>query len=122
MPWLKQAVALLLLVAAVLPPAFVTPGQTQSTPPDPAISAVGVGHPPPEATSPTQARAMAERGALLDAIREAARKSGRVAPTDYRGSIKVGAVVKGFRITRITPRPDGSVEIEVAVPSKGVGP
>jgi hypothetical protein len=118
----KQTAGWLLRVA-VMGLAFVAPIQAQNRPSDrPPISAVGIGHPPAAASSPTQARAMAERGALLDAIREAARKSGRAAPSDYRGSIKVGAVVKGFRITRITPQPDGSVEIEVSVPRAGVGP
>ena len=122
MPWGKQAAGRRLLVA-ILGLAFVAPVQAQIMPSDrPHISAVGIGHPPADASSPTQARAMAERGAFLDAIREAARKSGRAAPSDYRGSIKVGAVVKGFRIVRITPQPDGSVEIEVSVPTAGVAP
>ena len=87
----------------------------------PLVTAVGVGRPPAEA-SPTQARAMAERSAFLNAIREAAEKSGRAAPYEYRGSIRQGVVVKGFRITRVTRYPDGSVEIEVSVPPSGVTP
>jgi hypothetical protein len=83
----------------------------------PLISAVGVGRPPADASSPSQARAMAERSAFLEAIREAARKSGRSAPYEYQGRIREGSVVKGFRINRVTPKPDGSVEVEVSVPA-----
>lgn len=85
------------------------------------VTAVGIGRPPADA-SPTQARAMAERSAFLNAIREAASKSGRTAPYEYQGAIRQGMVVKGFRITRLTRRPDGSVEIEVSVPPAGVTP
>jgi hypothetical protein len=63
---------------------------------------------------------MAERAALLRALREAAKRSGRAAPRDYHGQATVGAVIESFRVTRITPKPDGSVEVEVAVPAAGI--
>lgn len=86
------------------------------------IVAIGIGRPPARASSPAQARIMAERAAFLQALREAAKQSGRSAPPDYTGPIQVGATVKGFRITRITSHPDGSVEVEVTVPRAGITP
>jgi hypothetical protein len=86
------------------------------------IVASGIGRPPAEAASPAQARAMAERAALLNAIREAARLAGRSVPESFTGPVRVGATIEGFRITRITSLPDGTVEIEVTVPPAGVRP
>jgi hypothetical protein len=80
------------------------------------ISATGLGRPPADSASPAQAYAMAERAAFLQAVREAANKAGRQPPLDYAGPIKVGAVIRDFRITRITRLPDGSVQVEVSVP------
>lgn len=112
------AVAVLLLLLTMAPAySQQRPSETPAS-----ISGTGIGHPPTETVSPTQGRAMAERAALLQAISEAARKAGRPAPKNYAGIIRVGATVQGFRITRITPLPDGSVEIEVSVPSAGVTP
>jgi hypothetical protein len=111
-------VAILLLLYAMGPAYPQQPSAQES----PLVFATGIGHPSPEAASPTQARAMAERAALLQAIREAAKKAGRPAPKNYGGTIRVGATVQGFRITRITPLPDGSIEIEVSVPPAGVAP
>jgi len=84
------------------------------------VTAVGVGRAPDTVTSATQGRAMAERSAFLNAIREAGRMSGRAVPYDYQGPIRAGLLVKGFRITRVTRRPDGSVEVEVSVPRSGI--
>lgn len=81
----------------------------------PLFTEIGIGHPPPHASSPTQARAMAERGAFLDAIRRLARRSGRPAPLDYRGPVIVGTVVREFRVQKIVQHPDGTVEVEVAL-------
>ncbi len=81
----------------------------------PLLTAIGLGHPPRNASSPTQARAMAERSAFVDAIRKLAKRSGRAAPLDYGGPVKVGAMVKGFRITKVTQYPDGTVEVEVSL-------
>ena len=111
--------AVILLTAAFMwlsaGPAFPQPSNAP-----PMISAVGIGRPPDESRSATQAKAMAERAALLQAIREAAKQSGRRAPMNYRGPVQVGATIQGFQITRITPLPDGSVEVEVSVPRAGV--
>lgn len=112
------------LAALALIPALAEPGQlaAQDRPaPGTPVTAVGIGRPPAGA-SPSQARAMAERSAFLNAIREAASRSGRTAPYEYQGAIRQGVVVKGFRITRLTRQPDGSVEIEVSVPPAGVTP
>ncbi len=81
----------------------------------PLFTEIGIGHPPPHASSPTQARAMAERGAFLDAIRKLAQRSGRTAPLDYQGPVTVGAVVQGFRVVKVVRHPDGTVEVEVAL-------
>lgn len=86
----------------------------------PLVTAVGVGRAPEAVTSPSQGRAMAERSAFLSAIREAGRMSGRAVPYDYQGPIHEGLLVKGFRITRVVRRPDGSVEVEVSVPRAGL--
>lgn len=90
--------------------------------PVPLLTAIGVGYPPPNATSPTQARAMAERGAFLDAIRKLAQRSGRAAPLDYQGPVRVGTTVKGFRIMKVLRHPDGTVEVEVALAAPAVIP
>ncbi|TAJ07068.1 MAG: hypothetical protein EPO61_13895 [Nitrospirae bacterium] len=89
--------------------------ETQAETPALLLTAIGLGHPPRNASSPTQAKAMAERGAFVDAIRKLAQRSGRAAPLDYRGPVKVGAAVKGFRITKVARHPDGTVEVEVAL-------
>lgn len=88
----------------------------------PLLTEIGIGHPPPHSSSPTQARAMAERGAFLDAIRRLAQKSGRSAPLDYQGQVTVGAVVKGFRIMKVVQRPDGTVEVEVVLAASPPAP
>lgn len=86
----------------------------------PVLTAIGLGHPPSNATFATQARAMAERGAFVDAIRKLAQRSGRAAPLDYQGPVRVGTTVKGFRIMKVSRHPDGTVEVEVslAAPAK----
>ncbi len=86
------------------------------------IVATGVGRPPAGVSSPPQAKAMAERAAFLQAIRQAAKLADRSAPLDYSGPVVVGAVIQGFRITRVTSHPDGSVEVEVTVPRAGISP
>lgn len=118
----RNIASLPILVSAVLVCFATAPVSPQPSDSSPLISAVGVGRPPAEPRSATQARAMAERAALLQAIREAAIKSGRRAPLNYRGAIRVGITIQGFRITRITPLPDGSVEIEVSVPRSRITP
>lgn len=85
--------------------------------PEPAaeVRAVGIGYPPPNGTiNEVQGRLLAERAALVDALRNVARQTGRATPRDYRGVIEVGAIVHGFRIERITQLPDGRVEIDIA--------
>lgn len=79
------------------------------------LTAIGLGHPPRDASSPTQAKAMAERSAFVDAIRKLAQRSGKAAPLDYGGPVKVGTTVKGFRVTKVARHPDGTVEVEVAL-------
>ncbi len=86
------------------------------------ITAVGIGHPPPDAVSATQARAMAERAAFVRAMREAAKLAGKPVPPAYNGTITTGATIQGFRVTRITALPDGAVEVEVTVAPSGVTP
>ena len=86
------------------------------------ITAVGVGHPPPDAVSATQARAMAERAAFVRAMREAAKKAGKPMPPPYNGTITTGATINGFQVTRITSLPDGAVEVEVSVVRSGITP
>jgi hypothetical protein len=116
----KPIACTVVLLTAALMWCWTGPAYPQPPQAPPLISAVGIGHPPAESRSATQAKAMAERAALLQAIREAAKQSGRQAPMNYRGPVRVGATIQGFRITRITPLPDGSVEIEVSVPPAGV--
>lgn len=95
-------------------PSLAAQGTPTKTP-APLLTAIGLGHPPRNASSPTQARAMAERGAFVDAIRKLAQRIGQEAPLDYRGPVTVGATVKGFRITKVARHPDGTVEVEVAL-------
>lgn len=114
----KAAVALAALFL-LLHPMWTAYAQSQDTS---LITASGIGHPPPDAVSPVQAKAMAERAALLQAIRNAARKAGRAAPENFMGTVQVGATVQGFRVMRITALPDGSIEVEVSVPPAGVSP
>lgn len=111
------AVAILLVLQS-------TPAYAQQPPSEDSlfISGTGIGQAPADAVSPAQARAMAERAALLQALRNAAQKAGRPVPKGYSGTIRVGATIQGFRITRMTPLPDGSIEIEVSVPRKGITP
>jgi hypothetical protein len=105
-------------LAALLTLASAGHGADPAAPP--LITAVGIGRPSAESVSAAQARLMAERAALLVALRDAARRSGRAMPPDYQGTVRVGAVIREFRVTRVTPRPDGSVEVEVMVPAAGV--
>lgn len=63
-------------------PSLAAQGAKAETP-APLLTAIGLGHPPRNASSPTQARAMAERSAFVDAIRKLAQRSGRAAPFDY---------------------------------------
>ncbi|MGH7164928.1 MAG: hypothetical protein ACREIS_05310 [Nitrospiraceae bacterium] len=86
------------------------------------ITAIGIGHPPPDAVSATQARAMAERAAFVRAMREAAKKAGKPMPPAYSGTITTGATIHGFQVTRITSLPDGAVEVEVTVAPSGITP
>lgn len=86
------------------------------------ITAVGIGHPPPDAVSATQARAMAERAAFVRAVREAAKKAGKPMPPTYNGTVTTGATIHGFQVTRITALPDGAVEVEVTVAPSGITP
>jgi hypothetical protein len=95
-------------------PSFAAQG-TKAETAAPLLTAIGLGHPPSNASSPTQARAMAERSAFVDAIRKLAKRSGLAAPLDYGGPVKVGATVKGFRITKVTQHQDGTVEVEVSL-------
>lgn len=115
---LKAGTSLYLLLGllgwAMPLPALAAPG-AKTEAPAPLLTAIGLGHPPRDASSPTQARAMAERSAFLDAIRKLAQRSGKAAPLDYPGPVKVGATVKGFRITKVARHPDGTVEVEVAL-------
>jgi hypothetical protein len=89
------------------------------------ITAIGIGKPPAHASSDAQARLMTERAALLQALRNAARDAGRSIPVDFQGAlengaVRVGAMIQDFRITRVTRRPDGTVEVEVTVPAAGI--
>ena len=84
------------------------------------LTAMGKGLPPATAVSPAQARLMADRAALLDALRKAALLSGRAAPRQYQGAIRIGARIREFHITGLTHHPDGSVDVEVSVPRAGV--
>lgn len=86
------------------------------------ITAIGIGHPPPDAVSATQARAMAERAAFVRAMREAAKLAGKPMPPVYNGTITTGATIHGFQVTRITSLPDGAVEVEVTVAPSGITP
>ncbi len=97
-------------------PLLSLPAQgAQTETPAPLLTAIGLGYPPSNASSPTQARAMAERSAFVDAIRKLAQRSGRAAPLDYGGPVTVGTTVKGFRITKVARHPDGTVEVEIAL-------
>ena len=100
--------------------ASVSPAQPASSLHDDMLIAMGKGLPPATAVSPAQARLMAERAALLDALRKAAVLSGRAAPRHYNGAVSVGARIREFRIVGLTHHPDGSVEVEVSVPRAGV--
>ncbi len=110
-----------LLVWLAPTPSLAAQG-TKAEPSAPLLTAIGLGHPPRNASFPTQARAMAERSAFVDAIRKLAEKSGRAAPLDYGGPVKVGATVKGFRITKVVQHPDGTVEVEVSLSAPVVTP
>ena len=91
------------------------------------VIAVGIGRPPEHPASDIQARLMAERAALLHALRNAARDAGRAMPPNHQdamreGTLRVGATLEEFRITRVTRRPDGVVEVEVTVPAARIHP
>lgn len=106
---------LLGLLVCLLPlPAYGAKG-TETKAVTSLLTAIGIGQKPVKASSPTQARAMAERGAFLDAIRKLAERSGRQAPLDYGGPFRVGTTVQGFRIAKIVQDPDGTVEMTVSL-------
>ncbi|HZS10720.1 MAG TPA: hypothetical protein VFA38_00630 [Nitrospirales bacterium] len=117
------AVAALSIAAPALTAAADVPAPVERR----MITAVGVGRPPDRVSSDAQARLMTERAALLQALRNAARDAGRSIPADVQsalehGMVRVGATIQDFRITRVTRRPDGAVEVEVTVPESGIHP
>lgn len=97
------------------------------------VTAVGIGFPPQgmATADPARARVMADRAAYLIAVRNLLEvvKGVRVEATTVvenymvtRDEVKaeVSGFVKGAQIIRRKANPDGSVEVEVAVPLTGI--
>ncbi len=95
------------------------------------VTAVGIGFPPQGVTDPARARVMADRAAYLIAVRNLLEvvKGVRVEATTVvenymvksdEVKTEVSGFVKGAQIIGRKNHPDGSVEVEVAVPLTGI--
>ncbi len=88
----------------------------------PAIHAKGLGMPPEQHRGKPIGTAMAERAAITDAVRNLAVAVGayfEVQDGDEKTRV-VEAFIAGFSIVSKTERPDGGVEVEVALPIERV--
>lgn len=94
------------------------------------VIATGIGFPPEGVTDPARGRVMAERAAFVVALRnllevvKGVRVDGTTVVENYMVKsdmiqTQVSGFVKGARTVRRDVKPDGSVEVEVAVPMWG---
>jgi hypothetical protein len=94
------------------------------------VMATGIGAPPALATSPAQARAMAERAAYVVALRnlletvKGVRVDSQTVVSNFMVQsdvirTRVSGIVQGAKVVKTQYMSDGSVEVQVAMPMKG---
>ena len=88
--------------------------ETPSPPRDIILSATGSGLPPKDAAG-AQARLMAERAAVVTALRNLAVKLGHSITDTKTGAVKVEAFLAGYRLAERKYNEDGSVEATVVI-------